>query len=64
MLFRSLNMPVVKYVPDTTPEKEKKKNKEERTEEKIAYEEDEAWGGSTFSEMKNYGGGRILRGGL
>ena len=50
----TLNMPVVKYVPDVMPEKEKKKTKEERSEETIAYEEDEAWGGSSFTEMKNY----------
>lgn len=48
-------VPKVKYLVDVKPEKEKKKNKEDKEEEKpIAYEEEETWGGSTFSEMRNY----------
>lgn len=47
--------PKVKYLADVKPEKEKKKTKEDKEEEKaISYEEDETWGGSTFSEMRNY----------
>lgn len=54
----TLNLPVVKYVPDTNnpkPEKERKKSKEElAAEEPIIYDDGEAWEGSSFAEMKNY----------